>query len=189
MAGVTAALVTGAPARAATNIQGTIAVNGTATGSLYGCGPCTTVVPITTTGSVSGVDGTTPFTVEWATSNASITLTVAEDCVTILPGMPPNIDTFWGAISIGSATLVYNGLQMNATVSGQFSTSPLESPADDPVPVVGLSLTATAGNISVPINVLSAHGLLGVVPASDFLCPNPTEPTMFALSGTLLAIA
>jgi len=189
LAVIAAVLATGVPARAATNVEGTIAVAGTATGKLYGCGPCSTVVSVTTSGTVTGVDGTTPFAVEWDTNNATITMSIVSDCVTILNNMPPNIDDLTGNVSIGSATLVYNGVSMNATVTGSFSTSPLPSPVADPVPVAGLTLTATAGSISVPINVLSANGLLALVPASDFLCPNPTEPTQFALSGTLLAVA
>ena len=180
------------PVHAATDLQGTIAVAGVGNSNLF-CAPCTPSFPVATTGYLAGLDGTTPFSIAWGTPGvapmpASLSMALVDNCATVeaLPG-PPNIESLTGTLVVNGAVLVYGTQTLTASVTAQFYTQPLAQPLIDPIPVIGLTLTAQSGSLSVTVNVAVAKGVLALVPAGLLLCPTPsTAPMNFALTGTLL---
>lgn len=175
------------PAHAASDLQGTIAVAGEGNGNLLSCGGCT--LTVATTGYVTGLDGTTPFVVSWGTPGgtpmpASMTLIETASCQGSPVPLVNSTPVPGGTLSVNGAVLIYNGVSQNATVNASFNVSPVTPVA---WPVVYLGLTVQTTSLSLSVTVSFAKGSLSVVPASSFVCPTPTEPTNFAVSGTLLS--
>jgi hypothetical protein len=187
---VTANLATGTPVHAANDLQGTITVAGEGSGNLTNCNPCT--LTVATTGYVTGLDGMTPFTLAWGTPGiapmpASLSVVMTASCQGT-PAIVPGINVGPTAtFTINGAVFVDGETTQITSVTGQINAFPETTST---WLVGGLGLTVQTSNGPVTISIRFAEGEISVVPASDFLCdPQPTEPTTYALSGTLMSIA
>jgi hypothetical protein len=172
--GLAGALSAAVPAKALSTEQGSINVVGSGTWP----GPCTgcqVAINGVSSGYVAGADtNLQPFTVAWATpipATMQLTLGMNTTCANITD-VVPSVSYVSGVITITNATLVYQGLQMPASVTASFNTVPL---ANQVIVISGLTVSVTAGSIfSTTLLVNGPNGYLNLAPVGTNLCAATT---------------
>ncbi|HEV7677178.1 MAG TPA: hypothetical protein VGQ42_01260 [Candidatus Dormibacteraeota bacterium] len=144
----------------------------------------------TASGNITGIDGTTPYSVFWpgsagSTQNASLSYAYTATCQGSTP-TTNGVTLTQATITMTGAQIVYNGQASGATVAVDFGATTIQDTLLVSVSAVRISWGSSLITIAPPTASGGVLQMIPTVPAGGCLNSNTQG---YAISGTLVTVS